>query len=290
VRRSGVRLVHTQSLSAAVVGAVAGRAARVPVVWHVRDVVGQAVTGRPAPGVDPGMLRRAAPRLPTVVLASSRVSLDALPGAHRGAVVPDAVPALAEPRPPWAPVRTVGMVGRIAPERGQHVFVEAFARAFPWPSQARAVIVGRVAPGAEAYAHQLEALARAWQVAGRVSFVGRVPQAAAALERLDVLVHCSIGPEPFRAALVEAMGAGLPVVATRGSGAEETVHDETNGLLVAPGSAGELAFALTRLALDAGLRGRLTSGGLRTAAAYDPARAADAVVATYLRLLGEGSR
>jgi glycosyltransferase involved in cell wall biosynthesis len=54
--------------------------------------------------------------------------------------------------------------------------------------------------------------------------------------------------------LVLAMGAGLPVVATRVAGIPEVVQDNVNGLLVSPGKSDELAAALARIVADVSLR------------------------------------
>src|SRR5205085_1347957 len=88
-------LVHTNTLKAAVYGGLAGRLARVPVVWHVRD--------RIAPDYLPGAAVRfvhlASAVLPTTVIANSQTTLDTLPRLRRGRVSGAAVPDSVEPRP-----------------------------------------------------------------------------------------------------------------------------------------------------------------------------------------------
>jgi glycosyltransferase involved in cell wall biosynthesis len=60
---------------------------------------------------------------------------------------------------------------------------------------------------------------------------------------------------------LEALAAGLPVVASDHGGVTEVVRDGGTGLLVAPGDPAALADALRRLAVDAGLAGRLGGAG-----------------------------
>jgi glycosyltransferase involved in cell wall biosynthesis/peptidoglycan/xylan/chitin deacetylase (PgdA/CDA1 family) len=70
--------------------------------------------------------------------------------------------------------------------------------------------------------------------------------------------------EGIPVALMEAMSAGLPVIATRTGGIPELVHHERNGLLVPPADADALADALERLASDATLRERMGRAGRET--------------------------
>ena len=70
--------------------------------------------------------------------------------------------------------------------------------------------------------------------------------------------------EGIPVALMEAMSAGLPVVATRTGGIPELVHHDQNGFLVPPGDPVALADALERLAIDATLRERMGRAGRET--------------------------
>ncbi len=64
---------------------------------------------------------------------------------------------------------------------------------------------------------------------------------------MDVVVHCSVAPEPFGRVLVEAMLAGKPVVASAAGGVMEIVEDGVTGFLVPPGDVAALAAVLTRV-------------------------------------------
>jgi glycogen synthase len=118
----------------------------------------------------------------------------------------------------------------------------------------------------------------------RVHFVGFVPheQIPAILANGDVLVLPS-RYEELGAVLVEALWAGLPVVASRVGGVPEIVRDGETGILVPPGDPRALAAALNRVLGDEALAQRLRAnarserdrwGGLveRTLATYDEIR------------------
>jgi len=137
-------LVHTNSLKAGVYGTAAARLAGVPVVWQLRDCIPPDYL--PKSGVR--LVRAMASRLPQALLGNSVTTLATIPMApSRGqvrAVVASPLPALPyRARPPdTGPHRfTVGMVGRLMPWKGQHIFIEAFARAFPDGTE-RAILVG----------------------------------------------------------------------------------------------------------------------------------------------------
>ena len=76
------------------------------------------------------------------------------------------------------------------------------------------------------------------------------PSVDSFLWAIDIFVHPS-RREPFGLAIVEAMAARLPVIASRAGGACETVDDGVTGILVAPDDSAELADALIRLAQNA---------------------------------------
>ena len=93
------------------------------------------------------------------------------------------------------------------------------------------------------------------------------------------------GHESFGVVLVEAMAAGVPVVATDIPGYREVVRDDVDGLLVPPGDAGALAGALARVLGDPQLAARLAAAGPERAAAYSWDRVVPQVEAIYERVV-----
>src|SRR5436305_1376693 len=151
----------------------------------------------------------------------------------RTAVIPVPVPLPPRPVEISPAVRRVGMVGRLAPWKGQHVFLRAFAEAFP-SGTTTASIVGAAMFGEHAYAEELRTLAEQLGIAERVEFRGFRNDVQAELERLDLFVHASTATAPFGPAVLEGMAAGLPVVAVRGGGPSEYIRHGEHGLLPTP--------------------------------------------------------
>lgn len=94
--------------------------------------------------------------------------------------------------------------------------------------------------------------------------------------------------ESFPRALLEAMAAGLPIVATRVGGVPEMVAEGENALLVPPGDERGLADALRTLADDPGLRSRFGAASRRRAEAYDWDRLIPRYRALFEELAGTG--
>jgi glycosyltransferase involved in cell wall biosynthesis len=161
-------------------------------------------------------------------------------------------------------------VGRVCPEKGVHVLVEAMRRVEQQRADVTLLVVGgfsqqppsplwvqhRDEQFAEIealkpdYKNHLERLASG--LGDRIRFLGKVPH-----EDLpdyyglaDIFVHPAVWQEPFGMILTEAMGCGLPVVSTRSGGIPEIVVDGETGLLARTGDPQSLADAILDLVGD----------------------------------------
>jgi glycosyltransferase involved in cell wall biosynthesis len=279
-------LVHTNSLKSALYGGLAGRLARVPVVWHIRDRIADDYL--PVPAVK--VIRLLSHFLPTKIIVNSVTTLSTLPLSARSdvlynAVVPDVIPAMAVRRqlPAEAPLM-VGMVGRIAAWKGQDVFLRAFAEAFP-DGLERARLIGVAMFGEEMYERELHELVENLGLQDRVQWRGFRSDMPAELAELSVLVHCSITAEPFGQVVVEGMAAGLPVIAAAAGGPMEVIDDGRDGLLTQPGDVTALAQALRGLRDDPAQRARLGVAASQSATRFSPEAAAKNLAGIYQRVL-----
>lgn len=201
-------------------------------------------------------------------------------------VIPNGVDVrrFADPGPPAAGLpgsRRVLWVARLDPQKGFPVMVRAFARLASEMDDVSLVVVGE---GRDRDALGLLSAAERRRVAmlGRVVHEDLPPYHAAA----DVFASPATGQESFGITLVEAMAAGLPVVATDIPGYREVVTDQVDGLLVPPGDPGALAAGLRRVLTEPGLASRLSAAGRLRAEGFSWDAVAPRVEEVYDRVAG----
>ena len=175
-----------------------------------------------------------------------------------------------------SPGRRIVFVGRLDPRKGFPIAVEALRQLAGEYPDVRLVAAG---DGPERSAvRELPPEIRA-----RVDLLGTVrntdlPPVLAAAE---VFVAPSLGGESFGMVLIEAMAAGVPVVASRIPGYDEVVRDGVDGLLVPPGDPDALAANVRRLLEDRGLAGRLADSGRARARGFSWDVVLDQIEAAY---------
>lgn len=183
-----------------------------------------------------------------------------------GAAVEAAEPAGPGPAPaPGASWRWL-FVGRLVRRKGVDVLLHALSS--PAGGVDELLVVG---DGPER--ERLEALAGELELDERVEFRGFVPDAelAEALRSCDGLVLPAVvdekgDTEGLGVVLIEALAAGVPVIASEVGGIPDIVEDGATGLLTPPGDAAALAGAMARYREDPALARRLADRGRRTVA------------------------
>jgi glycogen(starch) synthase len=154
-------------------------------------------------------------------------------------------------------------VGRLAPQKGVRALVEAAG--LLEDESAQVLLVGD-GPERKALEREAERLG----VGRRLHFVGflahdRLP---AAMSHADLLVLPSLYEE-LGTVLLEAMQAGLPIVASKTGGIPEVAEDGVNGMLVPPGDPEAIARAIDRILADRGLANRLSEEAQERGKDYD---------------------
>jgi glycosyltransferase involved in cell wall biosynthesis len=179
-------------------------------------------------------------------------------------------------------VMTIGFVGRLTEIKG----VDVLLRAVAGVQSVRLLIAG----DGDAR-ERLEAAARRLEI--DASFLGQIdaPRRQRLLNECDALVVPSVvlnngRTEGMPVVCLEAMAAGLPVIASRAGGLAELIVDGQNGLLFEPGNAGDLARKIAILSADPNLYRRLCENALLTAQRFDWAR----IGRRYTRAIRESLR
>ncbi|MGH9222999.1 MAG: glycosyltransferase family 4 protein [Acidimicrobiales bacterium] len=273
-RRTRPNVVHTHSSKAGVLGRIAAKAARVPVVVHT-------LHGLPFHDYQPRALafayrsikRTMAPLTDHYVSVSHEMAEKAVkarigkPSRHsvirsgfRTDLFADELLPKEEARlrlglPPGRTV--VGAVARLFPLKGHADIVEAAAQVVARHPGVLFVLVGDGTLRAD-----LERTIADKGLTGHFQFLGLVdPEAMpAAYSSFDVLVHAS-RREGLARVFPQAVIAGVPVVAYDLDGSAEVIHDGHNGFLVPPCDTDALAERLSRLVGDPDLRSRLGGAG-----------------------------
>jgi glycosyltransferase involved in cell wall biosynthesis len=172
--------------------------------------------------------------------------------------------------------RMLLVVGRLVVQKGHAVLLEAI----PKMSNKQAVFTF---VGEGPLREQLAQRARDLNVEPRVLFLGARTDVSELLSAADVFVQPSLW-EGLSIALLEALRAGLPVIATRVEGVVDAVQDEASALLVAPNDPAALAGAIDRLLADEPLRGQLSKAGRQIA---EQKYTIDAMCLAYENLIKE---
>lgn len=179
----------------------------------------------------------------------------------------------------------ITQVSRLEPYKGHETLLRALEalkdndKWFCW------IVGGAQRPQEAAYVAQLQEIIARAGISERVRFLGQRSDVARLLAASDIKCQANVGTEPFGIVYIEAMYAGLPVVATALGGAQEIINDSC-GVLTPVGDVPALSLALRRLIEDGRLRDRLGAAGrLRANELCNPDKAMRRLHSALLSLL-----
>ena len=268
IRSRGIRIVHSFQPNANILGTLVGRLNGARVIISRRSLGDYGSLGSPRLEFFQRLFTNP---LAHRVLANSRAVREA---ALRKEGFPEEKVALiyngldtdrfrplSDPRPFRKaldlPEETVvfGVASGFRPVKGVDVAIRGFARLVAEFPESVLLVAG---DGPER--GRLEALVRELGIGPAVRFLGVRADMEAILPALDVFLLCSHS-EGFSNAILEAMGMGLPVVASRVGGNIEMVEDGVSGFLVPPGEDEPLGGRLLELARNPALRRTMGEAG-----------------------------
>lgn len=244
-------IVHTTALPSNIFGLPSAALARVPVrIANRREI-------NPDKSAAELALQRAAYAFAHKVVANShaaadRLRLEGVP-ARKIATIANGLDAERfAPRLTRAARRRVIVVANLRAEKGHDVLIDAAPEILRRYPDASFEFVGG---GIERAA--LVARARDRGVLERITFAGHCDDVADRLAAAHLFVLPSRS-EAFPNAVLEAMAAGLPVIASGVGGIRELIEHEQTGLLIAPGDPRSLAAQISRVMADEALANRLS--------------------------------
>ena len=264
-RSRRVALVYCNTF-VAISGAIGGRLASVPVLWHIREIVSMP---RPVRWLLYKMLSLCADRIVCISRAALDSVLKEAPNlATKSVVVYNAVSVAAsngteqqiglreELGVPQAAL-LVGMVGRITHWKGQEILAEAAALVLRSHPDVHFVAVGSYFADEAHYLQKLTSLISDLGLDDRFHLADYRSNITDVYRALDIFVLPSIKPEPFGRVTVEAMMQERAVIATNHGGTVELIEDGVTGMLVPPSDPKSLAAAIDLLLEDRPLREKM---------------------------------
>lgn len=255
-------LVSTHTAKAGLLGRLACRRLEIPCIYTPH---GFAIGGRISPFLGPvfAMLERMAARWSAAIVcvceSEKRLALaKGIGPASRLRVIYNGMPDVEQAdraRPGEEPVR-ICSVARLESPKDHETLFEALA-ALPDRRWSLELV------GEGPLERKLRALAKSLNLEDRIAWSGYLPFPVAALARSQVFVLATRS-EAFPRSILEAMRAGLPVIASNVGGVGEAVVDGQTGILVPPGDSEALGVAIERLMESAPLRQRMGEAGRQT--------------------------
>lgn len=287
IRSERFDLLHTHNPRAAMIAALAGWWTGVPLVHHVHGQTSVEMAGPSWTRANAWLERRVLQRAAAVVAVSPSVgSFLRGVGLSQPVVIPNGVPERANLRTKFAPrvVPTIGMVALLRPRKGLEPLLEAAALLKQQGQRFQLRIIGRFET--PEYEQQIHALAAHLNIADVLEWRGFRQPIQPELDELDLLVFPSVLAEGMPMVVLEALAAGVPIVASRVDGVTDVLQNNEQGLLVEPQQPEQLARAVTRVLNDHQLWRKLRENGIaHHASCYSDTMMARQTAALYRQVL-----
>lgn len=252
-RARNCNLLHAHTPRTLLIGRLAARKLKCPLVYHVHSPVGRdsakSVQNRMNTWIETWSLRGVS-KIVCVSHSLARYMMDLGHAPEKLTVVGNGVapiiqlPHRSPPQPPW----TLGTMALFRPRKGTEVLLDALAAL-----RNRQIPVTLRAVGTfETPAYEAEIMKRVDQlgIANMITWTGFQADVNEQLGKMDLFVLPSLYGEGLPMVVLEAMANAVPVVASRVEGIPEAVRDGVDGLIFEPGSAPDLADKIASLVGD----------------------------------------
>lgn len=285
------RIVHTHTPRSLLMARMAVARTRVPLVYHLHSPTWRDTTRRLTNLLNASVERlclRGVRQIITVSESLKQQMEDRGYDADRLSAVPNGVPKPAQLRSdqPPAGTWTLGTVALLRPRKGIEVLLDAVALLKAREYSVRLRAVGPF-ENAE-YEREIRDRIRGLHLDDVVEFTGFTNDVNAELAKMDLFVLPSLFGEGMPMVVLEAMAAGVPVVATDVEGVSEAILDGWNGVVPRPGNPHRLADAIAGVMDGSPEWSKLRENGLsRHAGRFSDEAMAQGVASVYRQLLAD---
>lgn len=251
VREEGYQLIHAHTIRPLLVGSVVSAMTGVPLVYHAHSPTSNDSTRRWRNRFNGTVERMCLRRVSRIVavsqamgdhIAAEGFDRDRITVVPNGVPMLDSLPSRATPTGPW----TLGVVALFRPRKGIEILLEAMARLREEQIPVRLRAVGTFE--SPEYEVEIRSLVRRLDLIKQVEWTGFTRDVTTELRKMDLFVLPSLFGEGLPMVVLEAMAAGVPVVASRVSGIPEVIRHAREGILVEPADPDSLAREIAALA------------------------------------------
>lgn len=250
IEQERFELVHAHTPRSVLIGSLAAARAGVPLVYHVHSPTSRDSTRTLVnwlnSATEKWSIRKASKLIAVSPSLREHMIRSGVPE-HQVKCIPNGVPTAAfdetreAPRGTW----TLGAMGLFRPRKGLEVLLEAIASLRAEEFDVRLRAVGSFET--RLYEKEVHRRAKWLGLEGRIDWTGFARDVHAELARMDVFVLPSLFGEGLPMVVLEALAAGVPVVAAEVEGVPLAVRDGHEGVLVPAGDARALADGLKRI-------------------------------------------
>lgn len=238
-------------------GAIAAKKMKIFSIWHIREII----TNK----LENAIISLVMNTFSDIIIANSKATGDSLHvNSNKIRVVYNAIDDVEEK----TEIKKdndrniiIGMAGRINRWKGQKLFVDAAEIVLRKYPDTVFYIAGDSYKGEEIIKEDLKNYISQKKIDGSIKMLGQVDDMNAFYDKIDIFVLPSIKPEPFGLVVIEAMRAGIPVIATNHGGPVEIIDDGKDGFLVESNDKQELAKRMIMLVSDISLREKMGNRG-----------------------------
>lgn len=296
LRQQKISLIHTHGSRANLLGRLAGRWTKIPVVSTVHSSLSQDYLSRQAALVALGLDRLTLPLTTGIITVSEALAREvASRGGKNIRTIYNGISPLPQMeqdnyrqslrsrfRQQWNIPRdalVLGSIARLHPTKGLDHLVEAAAQLRSHFPQLHLLIVGE-GPLRSSLDQKLKEIGLSY------TLPGFIPEAYQTLPAMDLFILPSIS-EGMGLVLLEAMQAHLPVIATRVGGVPEVIRDNQDGILIPPSNPQAIAQACQRILEHSEIANQLIQSGLNRWQAFSVGKMLSETEEAYLELLNK---